>query len=226
MVEVSSTFYSMSTTTVTDSSNPWVLQYNPCRPYLSIPPQILALNPRWNNCLKWFKGLHDPPTILTTANGFFAVTTTLAYEIPTDTNRAATGQGIHQTMATKTPAPGSQPTSSPGDDPSLGRPSQPTSKLPAIITVGGTAYTANSASDFVIGTQTLAPGQEITAAGTVLSMAPDGNTVVSGETTIIVGGLGTGQRTTSGSASGKTGANSWIIWQIALCIIIRVSTGL
>jgi hypothetical protein len=46
--------------------------------------------------------------------------------------------------------------------------------LPAIIIIGAEAITANSASAFVIGDQTLEAGRQITYAGTILSLAADG----------------------------------------------------
>lgn len=54
-----------------------------------------------------------------------------------------------------------------------------------LLVVGGTTYTANSASAFVIGSQTLTRGGVITASGVTLSFATAGGTVVqiSGGTT-------------------------------------------
>jgi len=74
----------------------------------------------------------------------------------------------------------------------------------AIITFGGSTYTANSASDFVIASQTLTPGGALTIGGTPISYAPGGSDVVIGSSTeavnmgaMIMGGFGS---QTSGSA--------------------------
>lgn len=55
-------------------------------------------------------------------------------------------------------------------------------QLPA-LTFGNSVYTANSASQFVIGSQTLDPGQQITISGTPVSLASSSNIVVIGSST-------------------------------------------
>ncbi|KAI9740163.1 MAG: hypothetical protein M1834_004741 [Cirrosporium novae-zelandiae] len=56
---------------------------------------------------------------------------------------------------------------------------------PAVITIGTTAYTANTGDEFTIGTQTLAPGPSaITVGGTTVSLAMSGTAVVVGSNTI------------------------------------------
>jgi hypothetical protein len=136
-------------------------------------------------------------------------------------------------MATKTPAPetqlapGTKPTPSPPGGPQVVQP-----KKPGVITIGQSTITANSASAFVIGTQTLAPGQQITASGTVLSMAPDGETLFLGGSSVLLGGggsnsatatgadgVGAGEMVQSNSASGKREGDDWVVWKIALCVI-------
>ena len=46
------------------------------------------------------------------------------------------------------------------------------------IVVGGTTFTGNSGSSFVIGGQTLAPGSVITVSGTTISLNPSGGSVI------------------------------------------------
>ena len=46
------------------------------------------------------------------------------------------------------------------------------------LVFGGSTYTANSASQFVIGGQTLVPNQQITVSGTPISLAPGASLVV------------------------------------------------
>ena len=59
------------------------------------------------------------------------------------------------------------------------------SQGPALLTFGGSTYTANAASHFVVGGQTLTPGGQITVSGTVLSEGASGSGVV------VVGGSST-----------------------------------
>ena len=54
---------------------------------------------------------------------------------------------------------------------------------PAVLTFGGSTYTANTASQFVIAGQTLAPGGQIAVSGTTLSLAPSANVAVIGTST-------------------------------------------
>jgi hypothetical protein len=48
----------------------------------------------------------------------------------------------------------------------------PTSSLAAVVVIGGTSITANSASGFVIGSQTLFPGSAITESGQIITLPP------------------------------------------------------
>ncbi|PMD37465.1 hypothetical protein L207DRAFT_585801 [Hyaloscypha variabilis F] len=172
---------SSGTVTVFPSFIPWTLTYNPCEPYLSIPSRILKLDPLWKACSQGVTGLHDPPVMLEPSNGLFPVTTTAPggpsgfLSVPTrapgsfaeETRGASAGQAIPQPVVTKTPSPN-------------------ISKLPAVATIGTTIVTANLATIFVIGTQTLAPGQKITESGTLLSMASDGRELVIGSSTQVL----------------------------------------
>ena len=73
------------------------------------------------------------------------------------------------------------------------------SQGPALLTLGGTTYTANAASQFVIGGQTLTPGGQITVSGTALSEGALGSGVV------VVGGSST-QSLNHGGAAMMTSA--------------------
>ncbi|MCJ1335629.1 hypothetical protein MMC09_000901 [Bachmanniomyces sp. S44760] len=54
---------------------------------------------------------------------------------------------------------------------------------PPPITVGGSIVTPNSASQYIIAGQTLAPGSEIIVSGTPISLAPSGSALVVGSST-------------------------------------------
>ena len=60
------------------------------------------------------------------------------------------------------------------------------SKGPEVLTFKNRPYTENSASAFVIGTQTLVPGGVITISGTPISLALSGSYVVEGSSTMTV----------------------------------------
>jgi hypothetical protein len=59
---------------------------------------------------------------------------------------------------------------------------QPFSRLFPVATIGKTKVTADSASNFLIGTQTLRPGQQITYSETVMSMPSDGGAIIFDQT--------------------------------------------
>ena len=63
---------------------------------------------------------------------------------------------------------------------------------PAILTFGGSTYSANTASQFIIGGQTLNPGAAITISGTPISLAPIGGPSVAiiGASTQVLGNAG------------------------------------
>lgn len=54
---------------------------------------------------------------------------------------------------------------------------------PAVVTIGSSTITANSASEFSIASQTLKPGGQITHSGTVLSLDPSGSALIIGGST-------------------------------------------
>ncbi|KAF2165180.1 hypothetical protein M409DRAFT_56058 [Zasmidium cellare ATCC 36951] len=73
------------------------------------------------------------------------------------------------------------------------------------FTVGGSAVTANSASEYVIGGETLAPGSAVVVSGTTISLASDASQLVVGSSTVS-GAAGT-PATTSSTGTG-TGSDS------------------
>ncbi|KAE9370324.1 hypothetical protein N431DRAFT_468387 [Stipitochalara longipes BDJ] len=164
----------------TNSFAPVLVTYNPCTPYLSVPTRILTLDSRWSTCVRYLKGLHDPPIIMNTENGFFPVTTASApLIIPTKTNVPAAVPAIQQSLAIKTPSPAIQTTSGSRYGPPLA--SMFISKLPVVITMKDTTITY-SESGFVFDSQTLTPGGEITISESLLSMAPDGLVLIINKT--------------------------------------------
>ena len=57
------------------------------------------------------------------------------------------------------------------------------SQVPAVITFGASAYTANAGGAFIMASQTLFPGSAITVSGTPISLAPSATQVVIGSIT-------------------------------------------
>ena len=99
------------------------------------------------------------------------------------------------------------------------------------ITFGGKTYTADTASQFRIGGQTLVPGGVITVDGTQVSYAPEATDVVVGSSTepvnigtIIMGGFGQPSQTGSEPFTGASNSNIqprvcyWI--GLALCVAV------
>ena len=81
--------------------------------------------------------------------------------------------------------------------------------LPPAITVGASPITENSASDFVIGSQTLTPGGQITVSGEVISLNPSATDVVFGGTS--TQGLGALIMSGFGPVGGPTATSTTIV---------------
>ena len=102
----------------------------------------------------------------------------------------------------------------------------------ADITFGGQTYTADSASRFRIGGQTLTPGGVVTVDGTQISYAPGATDVVVGSSTepvnlgtVIMGGFGqpsqTGSEPFTGGSNSKTQARDLGYWfGLTVCLVV------
>ncbi|KAE9375182.1 hypothetical protein N431DRAFT_196157 [Stipitochalara longipes BDJ] len=66
-----STGWSVYGIPATVAYQPWPIRYSPCNPYLSIPPQILTLNPHWQYCQHFFKACTTPLLSLQQKMGSF-----------------------------------------------------------------------------------------------------------------------------------------------------------
>ncbi|MCJ1475169.1 hypothetical protein MMC13_003829 [Lambiella insularis] len=90
--------------------------------------------------------------------------------------------------------------------------SLPTTTLPhRLLTLEGQTYTMDSASDFIIGSQTLAPGAVITVSGTPVSLAATPTDAVVGTSTeglgvLIISGLGGGVPSSTPFKGGAAGS--------------------
>ncbi|KAK0517451.1 hypothetical protein JMJ35_000606 [Cladonia borealis] len=79
---------------------------------------------------------------------------------------------------------------------------------PPPLTIGSQIFTANSATQYIIGSQTLTPGGVITVSGTRVSLAADDTAAVVGTSTeglgpLITAGLGQGPGPSSGNGNGN-----------------------
>jgi len=100
------------------------------------------------------------------------------------------GQSNSPTAGNNDPA-ASTPSATGNDPPTNNKPpaqsptgtSPASAPVPAIITLGSSVITANSASAFTIDSQTLSPGSEITHSGTVLFLDSSGSSLIIGSTT-------------------------------------------
>ncbi|KAN0094007.1 hypothetical protein V8E51_017191 [Hyaloscypha variabilis] len=171
------------TRVITTAPTPWPLTYNPCSPWLSFPSRIYSLVLEGSSCKKNVKGLHDPPSQLTAGSVFFPIITSDPYRAhPTTTNTALTTPALPLAFVTRTQPVKTDPRTSSGFAPVTTREQQPFSRLFPVATIGKTKVTADSASNFLIGTQTLRPGQQITYSETVMSMPSDGGAIIFDQT--------------------------------------------
>ena len=105
---------------------------------------------------------------------------------PADPTSPAAGSASQAPNAPAGPSsalPKSDPPSQPQSPSSAADPAQATD--PAVISIGDQPVTANTDSTFVIGTQTLTPGGQITVSQTVVSLASSGSYVVVGQPSTI-----------------------------------------
>ncbi|KAK4505337.1 hypothetical protein PRZ48_003300 [Zasmidium cellare] len=82
-------------------------------------------------------------------------------------------------------------------------PNGPSNSLPT-FNVGGSSVTANSASQYVVGGQTLAPGSAIVVSGTTISLASGGSQLVVGSSTVSGPSDTAATTTTSASSSSSS----------------------
>ncbi|KAN0089024.1 hypothetical protein V8E51_019284 [Hyaloscypha variabilis] len=160
----------------------------PTFPWLSVPEQIATLDPSWSSCIRKINALHDPNTVLSPADGFYPVT---SHEpVPVVSHVPSAAPSISQVLATRTRPPIADSTTTLFSDPSVVRRTTsavknfPSPQVPAVITIKTATITANPASEFIIGGQTLSPGKEITYFSTVLSLATDARILDIGGTSI------------------------------------------
>jgi hypothetical protein len=196
------------TRTTVDKTIIWApvsVTYNPCYPYLSIPSKIFTMSPQWSNCVKFMTGLKDPCIYMGTGPGFSAVTPPAYNGLPKPTPhelpspaRASAAPVFQQSTASKTAPPGQSPTALPAEEPTRSvQPPAPLIPGGSSIVIDGSTKSVDqatkgeilqqiSAPTYIIDGQTLvAGGTAITSSGTVLSLEPDGESVVIGGSTMV-----------------------------------------
>lgn len=169
------------------------MTYDPCSPIISIPQAILTLDPQWADCVPGVSGLYDPPSKLTPVHGF----ETGALVQAQSTQGAVPGSSPRPAVASQTSEPGPKQTvnSPQSATPSVPHP-QPAqtslpdlpiiTALPAKAVIDGSTITADPASVFVMGTNTLVPGDAITYGEKAYSLVPNGASLVIGGTSVQV----------------------------------------
>lgn len=259
-----------NTYTIIDTLQEYILTYNPCFPYLSIPQEVYTIDPLWKQCTTYWQGfaLYDPPYVLSPAAGLGgfgstttsapsatspdAVVTTSANADPGSTPSSVTPPATTTPVVPTTTAiivdpgtsvsssptqvdpgnpsspagadPGTSPvaadpgtsssSSPPAADPGTTTPNSPTaidpgtpassapapvnqpspnspaapnpvetSSTPLVATIGGQTLTADSSSAFLLGSQTLSPGGQVTLSGTTISLASNAATLIVGTST-------------------------------------------
>ena len=104
--------------TITAEAN--TFYYNPCFPFLSLPTQVLSLDPAWSTCVHGLGAFYDPPRVLKSVSDLLAPvqasTTMGSSHDPIQTGGATAGQAItHPPMATTTVAPSVPGPTTPAD---------------------------------------------------------------------------------------------------------------
>lgn len=157
---------------------PFDATYNPCTPLLSMPQQILSLDPLWSNCTAYMRIVRDPPVILASSQGFFPPVTTpyISVSPPPDATKASPRPTIGQSVPTSTDPPAAYPTLPPptNNPPASKVHNPPFSKNTPAITIGDMTITINSKGEVVIGPKTLKAGGKFTYSSITLSYASDG----------------------------------------------------
>ncbi|MCJ1396931.1 hypothetical protein MMC11_000123 [Xylographa trunciseda] len=103
------------------------------------------------------------------------------------------------------------------------RSSPPNTPSPEILTLFSTAYTANAASAFLVGSQTLRPGGAVTVSGEVVSLAATPTVALVGPSTellgtyilnpFVAGGGGTVVPFRGGAVAGRGARGAWVwVW--------------
>jgi hypothetical protein len=172
--------------------------YNPCTPLLSAPQKILALDPLWSSCLRAVAAIHDPDIQLTPGPGFGPVT--IHTPIPTlvYTGGAVAGQSVSQVLPASTIPPNH----------STARPTNAVilpafSQISPVVIFGTATVTANSDSEFIVGTQTVRPGDQVVVGGTTVDYASNGRYMeIGGTTQFINPSFVVGTQTLSAGAPG------------------------
>ncbi|MCJ1411893.1 hypothetical protein MMC19_005985 [Ptychographa xylographoides] len=183
-------------------------------PYVSLPSQILNLDPAWSTCtVDPMIGSWDPPYALQPELGSLTAASSLFTNYPVAgatpvSPLASNTAAVFSTLATganlptvqpwdpeglTSPTPISNLPQNPGDTPSGFSSIFPHPEDSAfsddhtapVITIQNTAITANSASAYIVGSQTLIAGSTaIIVAGTPISLAPSASAIIIGGTTI------------------------------------------
>jgi hypothetical protein len=166
-----------------------VLTYNQCSPMLSVPTKLYTLDPGWESCQPFMKGLWDPPYALTPGQGLLAPPAAASTNDPPSVPQVTPSSSSGGAAAGATPSPGTATkTGDPKSTTSTAASGPATNGLPAdpptqtqdlVITVGASTVTGNSAAVFVFGTTSLSPGgPPVTIADTAYSLTSDGTNLV------------------------------------------------
>lgn len=92
------------------STYEWTL--NPCKPTVSVPSQILTLNPAWSNCAAPVTAFYDPPFALSQGNGFNTNAPVVSSAAPVQAADLAIAHATTTSAPTST-TPSATPTAAP-----------------------------------------------------------------------------------------------------------------
>ncbi|KAG0650598.1 hypothetical protein D0Z07_2576 [Hyphodiscus hymeniophilus] len=167
------------------------------------PPPVSSPPPPTSSSLPSGTNTQVPPPTSTTPLPAISTPPPTSTSSPSDTNTqvslftstnplpvSSTPQPTSSSLplgVVQTPPPASSSSIIPSSLSSGTVPQLSTTQLPAsgpeVITIGSSTITANSASDFIIGSATLTPGGQVTVGGTTVSLASNGGVLATGTNT-------------------------------------------
>lgn len=142
-----------------------------------------------NDCNKLAQGADDGPTASNAAPGPGPGSASSGAAVCGDPEPTTFPPG-YTPGGTVAVIAGSTESLSPTNSPAVANPADPGAA--EVLTIGGSTYTGNSESGFVVDGQTLAPGRQITVSGTTVSLDAGGSFAVVGGSTENLGATITG----------------------------------
>ena len=171
--------FPMSGVNVADLVNTYEWTLNPCKPTLSIPSQVLTLNPVWSNCAAPLTAFYDPPYALSQGNGFATIAPVTSSAVPVAAAAADMASATITSLPTST-APSATPTAA-----------SPSShiEVQSVKIITPAESVASSTSDGSSGDPASSPVPVASDPGTSAAVAPGTQLSNTGENVPVTSGL-------------------------------------